>query len=57
MSQLDANISKIMPFVRFPMMLPEHLAEFEEFSFAKTHRGAFASHLMIAHRLENIVVL
>ncbi|KAK2184582.1 hypothetical protein NP493_260g04000 [Ridgeia piscesae] len=48
--KLRENLSRILPYVRFPMILPEHLSKFEESGFGKEHSDIFAPYLLVAYR-------
>ena len=44
------NLKLILPYIRFPMILPEHLCEFEESEFAREHNELFSRYLLSAYR-------
>ena len=48
--ELDENLSHVLPHVRFPMILPEHLVEFEESEFERDNHEAIAPYLLSAYR-------
>lgn len=47
---LNENLRDVLPFVRFVMILPEHLSEFEESAFEQTHHERFQPFLLSAYR-------
>ena len=48
--KLEENLVRILPFIRFPMILPEQLSKFEESSFGREHHEVFAPYLLVAYR-------
>ena len=48
--QLKENLSVILPHIRFPMILPEHLSEFEELDFERYNHEYFSPYLLLAYR-------
>ena len=49
-AQLTQNLTHILPYVRFPMILPEQLAEFEESRFERENHALIARYLLSAYR-------
>ncbi|KAK2146021.1 hypothetical protein LSH36_639g01044 [Paralvinella palmiformis] len=47
---LNENLSVILPHIRFPMILPEHLSEFEDSDFEKSNHDQFSPYLLSAYR-------
>lgn len=47
---IKLNLKSILPYIRFPMILPEHLAEFEETEFEREHHELFSCYLLSAYR-------
>ncbi|ELU11990.1 hypothetical protein CAPTEDRAFT_25374, partial [Capitella teleta] len=54
--QLTDNLRATLPFIRFPMILPEHLSEFEESEFEKAYHKFFAPYLLAAYRYHALSV-
>ncbi len=50
LAQLKENLEVILPCIRFPMILPEHLSEFEESQFEQENHGYFSPFLLSAYR-------
>jgi len=50
LTELVENLRDILPHIRFPMILPEHLAEFEASDFQKKNHEWFAPYLLTAYR-------
>ena len=48
--ELKENLQQILPYIRFPMILPEHLSEFEESSFEQENHALIAPYLLSAYR-------
>ena len=48
--QLKENLEKVLPYIRFPMLLPEHLSEFEESDFEQNNHELFSPYLLAAYR-------
>ena len=44
------HLRDVLPYIRFPMILPEHLAEFEESAFEREHHQLFAAYMLAAYR-------
>ena len=50
------NLRQVLPHVRFPMILPECLAEFEASQFEREHHAHFAPYLLAAYRYHALSV-
>lgn len=48
--QLAENLLDVLPCMRFIMILPEHLSEFEESCFQQSHHEQFQPYLLTAYR-------
>lgn len=55
-SELKDNLEATLPFIRFPMILPEHLSEFEESEFEQCNHLHFAPYLLAAYRYHALSV-
>lgn len=53
---IGQNLKAVLPYIRFPMILPEHIAEFEESDFQREHHELFAPYLLAAYRYVYIEV-
>ena len=47
---MKVNLGAILPYIRFPMILPEHLCEFEESDFERENHELFSRYLLSAYR-------
>ena len=56
MGELADNLRDILPYIRFPMILPEHLSEFEASRFQKQNHSYFAPYLLAAYRYHALSV-
>ena len=54
--QLTENLRATLPYVRFPMILPEHLSEFEESDFEQSNHEFFSPYLLAAYRYHALSV-
>ena len=48
--KLAENLTRILPYIRFPMILPEQLSKFEESAFGREHHAVFSPYLLVAYR-------
>ena len=53
---LKGNLDEILPYIRFPMILPENLAEFEECQFEKENHSQFSKYLLAAYRYHSLSI-
>ncbi len=56
LTQLKGNLEATLPYIRFPMILPEHLSEFEDSDFEKQNHALFAPYLLSAYRYHALSV-
>ena len=54
--ELPENLKDVLPFIRFPMILPECLAEFEASHFEKEYHDYFAPYLLAAYRYHSLSI-
>jgi len=50
MEKLEENLLNALPCMRFIMILPEHLSEFEDSAFQRSHHEQFQPYLLTAYR-------
>jgi len=48
-SELQYNMSIILVYIRFPMIFPQQLAEFEQSAFLRAHHDVFSPYLLSAY--------
>ena len=48
--ELKRNLQDVLPYIRFPMILPEHLSAFEESAFEQENHSYFSMYLLSAYR-------
>jgi len=48
--QLVQNLMTLLPHIRFPMIFPEQLAEFEQSAFERAYHDVFSPYLLTAYR-------